>query len=49
MKLVIVEKLFVAQALARVPGANRCFEGHFRRDAFAGRIVRASEAERSTM
>jgi len=49
MKSVIVEKLFVAQALAKVPGANRRFEGHLRRDAFAGRITRASEAERSTM
>jgi len=35
MKLVIVEKLFVAQALARVPGANGRFEGYLRRKEFA--------------
>lgn len=49
MRFVIIEKPSVAQALARVPGANRRFEGHLRRDTFAGRIARASEAERSTM
>lgn len=49
MRLVIVENPSVAQALARVPGANGRFEGHLRRDAFAGRIVRARDAERSTM
>lgn len=49
MRLVIAEKPSLAQALAKVPGANRCFEGYLRRDAFAGRIARASEAERSTM
>jgi hypothetical protein len=49
MRLVNAEKPSVAQALAKVPGANRRFEGHLRRDAFAGRIARASEAERSTM
>ena len=35
MKIVIVEKLFVAQALAKVPGANERFEGYLRRNAFA--------------
>ena len=35
MRPVIVEKLFVAQALTKVPGANRRFEGNLRRDAFA--------------
>lgn len=49
MRLVIVEKPFVTLALAEVLGANRCYEGYLRRGAFAGRIVRASEAERSTM
>jgi hypothetical protein len=49
MRLVIVEKPSVAQALAKVPSANGRFEGYLRRDAFAGRIVRADEAERSTM
>lgn len=45
MRLVIVEK----PSVAKVPGATRRFEGHLRRDAFAGRITRASGAERSTM
>lgn len=49
MRLAIAEMPSVAQALAKVPGANRRFEGHLRRDAFAGRIARASEAERSKM
>lgn len=49
MKLVIAEKPSLAQALAKVLGANRHCEGHLRRDAFAGRIARASEAERSKM
>ena len=49
MRLVIAEMPFVSQALAKVLGANRHCEGHLRRDAFAGRIARASEAERSTM
>jgi len=49
MRLVIAEKPSLAQALAKVPGANRPCEGHLRRDAFAGWIARASEAERSTM
>lgn len=49
MRLVIAEKPSLAQALARVPGANRTCEGHLRKDAFAGRLARASEAERSTM
>ena len=31
MRLVIVEKPSVAQALARVPGANRRFKGYLRR------------------
>lgn len=35
MKIVIVEKLFVAQALAKVLSANGRFEGYLRRDAFA--------------
>lgn len=45
MRLVIAEKPSLAQALAKDPGANRRFEGHLRRDAFAGRIARASKAE----
>ena len=49
MRLVIAEKPSLAQALAKVLGANRPCEGHLRRDAFAGRIARAGEAERSTM
>mgnify|MGYP000946780886 CR=1 FL=1 len=49
MRLVIAEKPSLAQALAKDPGANRRFEGHLRRDAFAGRIARAGKAERSTM
>jgi hypothetical protein len=49
MKLVIAEKPFVALALAKVPDANGRFEGYLRRDAFALRTARASEAERSTM
>lgn len=49
MRLAIAEMPSVAQALAKVPGANRRFEGHLRRDAFAGRIARAGEAERSKM
>ena len=49
MRLAIAEMPSVAQALAKVLGANRRFEGHLRRDAFAGRIARASEAERSKM
>ena len=49
MKLVNAEKPSVAQALAQVPGANGRFEEYLRRDAFAGWIARASEAERSTM
>ena len=49
MRLVIAEKPSLAQALAKDPGANGRFEGYLRRDAFAGRIARASEAERSTM
>lgn len=35
MRLVIAEKPSVAQALAKVPSANRRFEGYLRRDAFA--------------
>lgn len=35
MRLVIVEKPSVTQALAKVPGANGRFEGYLRRDAFA--------------
>jgi hypothetical protein len=35
MRLVIVEKPSVAQALARVPGANRRFKGYLRRDTLA--------------
>ena len=49
MKFVIAEKPSVALALAKVPGANRCYEGYLRRGAFAGRTARASEAERSAM
>lgn len=47
MSLVIAEKPSLAQALAKVLGANRPCEGHLRKDAFAGRTARASEAERS--
>lgn len=35
MKIVIVEKPSVAQALAKVLGANGRFEGYLRRNAFA--------------
>lgn len=35
MRLVIAEKPSVAQALAKVPGANGRFEGYLRRNAFA--------------
>lgn len=35
MRLVIVEKPSVAQALAKVLGANGRFEGYLRRNAFA--------------
>lgn len=35
MRLVIVENSSVAQALAKVPGANGRFEEPLRRDAFA--------------
>ena len=45
MRLVIAEKPSLAQALAKDPGANRRFEGHLRRDAFAGRITRAAKRE----
>lgn len=35
MRLVIAEKPSLAQALAKVLGANRPCEGHLRKDAFA--------------